>query len=380
MANKKFCFLVASPMTASAFLSGHIRTLCKDYEVHLVCNLEAGNVLNDLEPSAKIASIEIHRKLSPVQDLKALIRLYRHFSNNRYDIICTVTPKAGLLGMLAGFLSRVPCRLHIFTGQVWVTRSGLTRWLFKSADKLIAMLATNLLTDSDSQRKFLIDQHITDPSNVQVIGGGSICGVDTQRFRPCEGRSELRLNLGIPDGHVVLLFLGRMSRDKGLLDLARAFARFAKGQDSVWLLLVGPDEEDIEKKINAICAPVQHRVKFVGFTSEPEKFMTASDIFVLPSYREGFGSAVIEAAACGLPSVCSRIYGLTDAVVDGVTGLLHNPADPDDIECQIEKLVTDQEMRLRLGAAARLRAVDEFSQDLLTSSFKAYVDALESNE
>lgn len=380
MANKKFCFLVASPMTARAFLSGHIRTLCKDYDVHLVCNLEAGNVLNDIEPSAKIASIEIHRKLSPVQDLKALIRLYRHFSNNRYDIICTVTPKAGLLGMLAGFLSRVPFRLHIFTGQVWVTRSGLTRLIFKSADKLIALLATSLLTDSDSQRKFLIDQHITDAPKVHVIGGGSICGVDTQRFRPCEGRSELRQNLGIPDDHVVLLFLGRMSRDKGLLDLARAFARFAKGKDSVWLLLVGPDEEDIGNEISAICAPVQHRVKFVGFTSEPEKFMAASDIFVLPSYREGFGSAVIEAAACGLPSVCSRIYGLTDAVVDGVTGLLHKPADVDDIECQIEKLVTDQEMRLRLGAAARLRAVEEFSQDRLTGSFKVYVDALVSND
>ena len=158
-----------------------------------------------------------------MQDLKALIQLHRHFSNNQYDIICTVTPKAGLLGMLAGFLSRVPCRLHIFTGQVWVTRSGMTRWVFKSADKLIAWLATSLLTDSDSQRKFLIDEHVTDAAKVQVIGGGSICGVDTQRFRPCEDRLELRLNLGIPDDHVVLLFLGRMSRDKGLLDLARAF-------------------------------------------------------------------------------------------------------------------------------------------------------------
>jgi glycosyltransferase involved in cell wall biosynthesis len=375
MSTKKICFIVASPVTASAFLSGHMQALSHDYEVHLVCDLEKGGRLDGIPQDVQVASIGIQRKFSPVADLMALVRLVRHFSSHRYDIICSVTPKAGLLGMLAGFLSRSPCRIHIFTGQVWVTRSGLVRWGLKTLDQIVAWLATDLLTDSNSQREFLIGQQITRPEKIQVLADGSICGVDTERFKISPVlRLEVRHQLGLPLTATVILFLGRINRDKGVLDLASAFARLAAKNETLWLLLVGPDEEDLSRDILQRCKYVSNRLVFGGFTSEPEKFMSAADIFALPSYREGFGTSVIEAAACGLPCVCSRIYGLSDAVVDGITGLLHKPADIVDIERQLEVLLLDERLRLQLGESARRRAVDEFGQKRLTDSFKSYVD------
>jgi len=376
MPTKKICFIVATPMTASAFLSGHMRALCHDYEVHLVCDLDERGALDRIGQDVHVASIGILRKFSPKADLIALMSLVRHFSNHRYDIICSVTPKAGLLGMLAGFLSRTPCRIHIFTGQVWVTRSGLVRWGLKALDKLLAWLSTDLLTDSNSQREFLIGQLITRSEKIQVLADGSICGVDTDRFKiNVDLRTEVRQQLGVPESALVVLFLGRMSRDKGVLDLASAFARLASKHDNAWMLWVGPDEEELTQDILNRCKGVGNRSCFVGFTTEPERFMAAADIFALPSYREGFGTSVIEAAACGLPSVCSRIYGLTDAVVDGVTGLLHAPTDINDIERQLEVLVMNEQLRFQLGASARRRAVDDFGQARLTASFKSFVDA-----
>jgi glycosyltransferase involved in cell wall biosynthesis len=373
--NKKICFVVASPMTARAFLSGHLRALSEDYEVHLVCDLEGAGQLDDIGCDVQITSIGIRRELSPILDLMALIGLIKHFLNHRYEVICTVTPKAGLLGMLAGFLCRTKCRIHIFTGQVWVTRSGIVRWCLKVVDKFLAWLATDLLTDSGSQRDFLIEQIITKPEKIQVLAGGSICGVDTDRFKNrSDVRLEIRRQLGVPEPALVVLYLGRINRDKGVLDLASAFARLAGKHENVWLLIVGPDEEGLSQDILNRCGGVGNRLTFVGFTGEPENFMAAADIFALPSYREGFGTSVIEAAACGLPCVCSRIYGLTDAVVEGVTGLLHVPADIYDIESQLEVLVLNKQLRLKLGASARQRAVDDFGKERVTESFKSFVD------
>lgn len=375
MFNDRICFVVSSPMTARAFLTGHLLALSRRYAVDLVCHADGGAALDSLAGKVAVIPVAIERKVSPLADLVALLRLYRHFCTSRYGAICSVTPKAGLLSLLAAFFSRTPVRIHIFTGQVWVTRSGVKRWLLKMIDKLMAWLATDLLTDSPSQREFLIAEGVVRPEKIQVLAGGSICGVDVERFQARPGmRDSLRQELGIPEDAVVVLFLGRMNRDKGVLDLARAYADLAVKNQGLWLLAVGPDEENIQADVAAICADVSSRTRLLGFTDQPERFMVAADIFALPSYREGFGSSVIEAAACGVPSVCSRIYGLTDAVVDGVTGVLHTPADVTDIKIRLEQLL-DPALRERLGEAARHRAVNEFSQQRLTDGMLSFIES-----
>lgn len=373
--NANLCFVVSRPMTARVFLAEHLLALGKCYDVDLVCDLEGGHRLEQIEGRIGIVSVAIKRKVSPAADFAALLSLYCQFRSKPYAVACSMTPKAGLLSLLASFCGRVPVRIHIFTGQVWVTRSGVKRWLLKMIDKLMACLATDLLADSPSQREFLIAEGVVRPEKIQVLAGGSICGVDVERFRARPGmRDSLRQELGIPEDAVVVLFLGRMNRDKGVLDLARAYADLAVKNQGLWLLAVGPDEEKIQANVAAICAEVSSRTRLLGFTDQPERFMVAADIFALPSYREGFGSSVIEAAACGVPSVCSRIYGLTDAVVDGVTGVLHTPADVTDIKIRLEQLL-DPSLRERLGEAARNRAVNEFSQQRLTDGMLSFIES-----
>ncbi len=373
MSKARICFVVASPLTAKVFLIGHLNALSNKFSVDLVCNADSSAVLESLIGEVNIIPVAIQRTIQPMADLRALLKLHSLFKSNQYDVICSVTPKAGLLSMLAAFFSRVQIRIHIFTGQVWVTRRGVKRWLLKAVDKLMALLATDLLTDSPSQRSFLVSEGVVPPTKIKVLADGSISGVDVVRFSPKKSvRHAVRQELEIPEDADVLLFLGRITRDKGVLDLAHAYAGLATRYRNLWLLVVGPDEGCFVAEVEKICAEHSARMRIIGFTEQPERFMVAADVFVLPSYREGFGSSVIEAAACGLPTVCSRIYGLTDAVIDGATGILHAPADVADLEEKIEQIL-DPVLRERLGLAARERVMGKFGQQRLTDEMIAFI-------
>lgn len=372
---KKICFVVSSPMTANAFLTEHILALIDIYSVTLICNLEQGQSLGKLDDKLEVISLAINRKVSLISDALALVKLTAHLNKQKYDAICSVTPKAGLISLLAGIFNRTPVRIHFFTGQVWVLKDGAKRWLLKVVDKLMAKLATDLLTDSPSQREFLISEGIVDAKKIQVLASGSICGVDLDRFKPSPMiRNSTRKKYEIPEDEIILLFMGRLNKDKGVFDLAKAFTKLVLKHKKIWLLMVGPDEESMHPKIKTICGAAIKKVKFVGYAEAPESFIAAADLLVLPSYREGFGSSVIEAAACGVPSVCSRIYGLTDAVVDGLTGLLHIPADLEDMTEKIEKLLLDENLRNQMGKAAQMRVVNEFSVQRLTGAMINFLD------
>jgi glycosyltransferase involved in cell wall biosynthesis len=350
-------------MTVSAFLKGHIAAASEQYDVSVVANTDDGEFLRRLGLDAVLYRVAIVRRVSPWRDLLALLALVQLFRSERFAIVHSISPKAGLLAMLAASITGTLHRVHTFTGQVWVTRRGWRRWLLKQADRLLAALTTRALVDSPSQRDFLIAEQVIAVDKAEVIGKGSICGVDGTRFRPDEAaRSVLRNELGISSSAPVLLFLGRLNRDKGLLDLAAAFACVATRFPETWLLFVGPDEEGMADSIADICVVVRNRVQFIDYTPQPEHFMAAADIFCLPSYREGFGMVVIEAAAAGLPAVASRIYGITDAVVDGQTGLLHPPGDVVAIAERLTELLGAPERCKALGARARVRALADFSQ------------------
>jgi glycosyltransferase involved in cell wall biosynthesis len=317
--------------------------------------------------------VAIPRKISLAADTLALFRLWRLFRQSRFDCVHSIMPKAGLLSMLAAAAARVPCRFHTFTGQVWVTRTGVARRFLMLIDRLIATLATGILADSFSQRDFLITNKIVDVGKISVLGNGSIVGVDTFRFAPDPAaRLQGRRDLGIGGDDFVLLFVGRLNRDKGVDDLLRAFAEISGDQPDIRLLLVGPDEQAYDLHIANLHEALRRRIHRVGFTAQPEHFMAISDAICLPSYREGFGSVLIEAAAGGLPAVASRIYGISDAVVDGVTGILHEPGNVPEIVSAMVKLAENKPLRLKMGAAARVRAIECFSQERLTAAFQAF--------
>jgi lipopolysaccharide/colanic/teichoic acid biosynthesis glycosyltransferase/glycosyltransferase involved in cell wall biosynthesis len=366
---RRLCVAAASEGTVRAFLAPHLRAMQRRYDVTLVVNTVDPGLLNELGVDGLLLPVSIERRISPWRDVTALLSLYRLFRHGRFDLVHSITPKAGLLAMTAAWLARVPVRAHTFTGQVWATRRGAARLLLRAADTLVARLATAVLADSASQRDFLAREGVVSRSAMRVLANGSVSGVDANRFRPDPlVREAVRTRLAIPSDGVVISFVGRLNADKGVLDLAAAFHAIADERSDAHLLIVGPDESALRPRIAAVCGPHVDRVRFLEFTRRPEDAMAAADVLCLPSYREGFGSVVIEAAACGLPAVASRIYGIVDAVEEEQTGLLHAPGDVGDLARQLRRLVADADLRRALGAAARERALAEFPVERLTSA------------
>jgi len=367
MMQKNIAIVTTSPLPVNFFLQDHVRALSRDYKVSIVVNASNPEELGGIAEVIEFIPMKIYREIRLLADIAALWGLYRLFCARNFDLIHSMNPKAGLLCMTAAWLARVKCRLHTFTGQVWVTRKGVGRWLLKLMDRITAMLATIVLVDSHSQRDFLLTQGVVSKAGSLVLADGSISGVNLGRFYPdLRQRHAVRQELGISEAAKVVIYVGRLKRDKGVLDLAQAFLEVQCRVSGAVLLLVGPDEDELLPVIIKMLDGPGDHIRYVPYTRVPEHYMRAADILCLPSYREGFGSIVIEAAACEIPAVSSRIYGLTDAVVDGETGLLVTVADVTGFANAIIKLVTNDELRSKQGLAARRRAEKLFNQERIT--------------
>jgi glycosyltransferase involved in cell wall biosynthesis len=271
--------------------------------------------------------------------------------------------------MVAAWFVCVPIRIHTFTGQVWVTRKGIMKLLLKLMDRITATLATLVIVDSSSQRDFLIDNRIVSEGKSHVLGDGSISGVDVDRFsHNASVRKMLRECLDVANSTIIFLFIGRLKRDKGVFELALAFASISKEIDDLALWYVGPDEDNIQDDIKSITLNCNSSILFAPYTERPEDYMTTADINCLPSYREGFGTTIIEAAACGLPSIGSKIYGITDAIVDGETGVLVEKGDVDALAFAMFTLAKDPSLRKNMGKSAKKRALEKFHQQRVSDS------------
>jgi len=373
----KICFVVSTGMTVNAFLQQPIKLLSQHYDIYIALDTSAGEALHGLEDIVTILPVAIKRKISLWQDLAAVFQLFKLFQKHNFRIVHSVTPKAGLLAMLAAALAQVDIRIHTFTGQVWATKLGFGRAALKKLDKLIGCFCTHILVDSPSQRQFLLDEGVIAPEKSCVLQKGSISGVDVNRFKPnYSARLRIRESLQIADSDVVFLFIGRLNRDKGILDLAVAFSNVACRHANARLLIVGVDEANLSEEIHHITENFEKQVEFIEFTPVPEEYMAASDVLCLPSYREGFGNVIIEAAAVGIPTIGSKIYGITDAVVDGYTGLLFTPRDVAALESCMEKMVGNAELRQNLGKAAHNRACEDFSSQKLSAAWLKYYQEL----
>lgn len=376
-ARRGICVVSTVPVALTAFMAPHILALCARQPIVLVTSGGPDRLRGLLGKRVTFVPLEIARDASVLGDLRALLALFRLFRAQRFEAVISITPKAGLLAMLAARMAGVPLRIHWFVGQVWATRRGMARRFLRALDTVLARAATHLLADSPSQRAFLEAEGVTGPGVITVFGDGSVCGVDTTRFRPdSEARHRIRTQLGIPPDAMVALFVGRLNRDKGTPEMTEAFAQVAAELPELHLLLVGTDEGNFRPRIRERLGDRHDRVHFVDYTYEVEAFMAASDVFLLPSHREGFGATVIEAAACEVPSIATRIYGLTDAIADGESGVLLPVQDVPALAAALRRLVTDHEERHRLGRQARLRVEHQFSEARLTAAFQSFYTAM----
>lgn len=327
--------------------------------------------------------LEIARSLSPLRDLCSLVHLYWFFRRSGIHVAHSTTPKAGLVTAIAAYLARVPVRVHTFTGQPWVSMRGVKRWAVRSCDRLIGLLNTTCYADSASQRDFLVEEGLLKPARISVIGAGSLAGVDVDRFSaehfPSARCQELRISLGIPQAAPVLLFVGRITSEKGVRELMQAFAGLKRNASLAHLVIVGgfDDAGGLPGRITSEEIARQQDTHIVGYTQCPEAYMAMADVLCLPSYREGFGTVVIEAAAMGLPTVGTRIYGLSDAVLNGQTGILVTPRDSQALQAALQTLLTDDELRSRMGELAKQRARSLFDAKAVNHAVvRQYLDLL----
>ena len=352
------------------FLIPQIRLAVLEFDVSIYVNTSDTDLLKRLDINANVVPTPITRTIRPVSDIYALVRLYRAMRRDRPNLVHSTGPKGGLLGMMAAWAARVPVRIHTFTGQVWTNSTGFPRWALKMADRCTALLATDILVDSPSQRLYIVNQGIVPQHKTSVLGKGSISGVNIHRFLPNdEMRAEIRRKYSIPGTAFLILYMARLTRDKGAIVMAEGFARLnIDYPGSAYMLVVGPDEGGVVASMRLICRDYLPQIHFLGYTNVPEYFMAAADVLCLPSYREGFGTVLINAASVGIPAIASRIYGSEDAIVEGETGMLIKPGDSSELAFKLSLLMHDPVLRAKFGTQGRARVQKEFSEGALTDA------------
>jgi len=373
---KTIAVIAAAPLTINFFLKDIIVEFEKNYNVIVMTNTSFyQDRLKIASQNVKIIDIKSKRDISFFSDIRTLIILLKHFSKENVSMAYTITPKAGLIGIVAAKIMRVPVRIHNFTGQVWQTKRGIFRYLLKKMDKLIYLLATKVVIDSHSQRDFLINNNIIGRNKSFVIGDGSICGVDTKLFSPNKIKKyKTRELLGIKKNKIVFLYIGRVTIEKGIIELIKAYSKVARKVNNTFLLIVGPNETNYRNMKKLCDINIRNSIKFLPLTHFPEEYMVASDICCLPSYREGFGSVIIESASCEIPAIGTNIYGLKDAIINGETGLLIKVKDIEDLAENMILLANNKDLRKKMGKNGRKRVVEKFDKNEVIKKLLKFID------
>ncbi len=308
--------------------------------------------------------VAMEREIAPIRDALALFRLWRLLRQVRPDVVDAHTPKGALVGITAAFLARVPVRIYHVHGLRFVTTRGLRRRVLRAAERLTSALATRVLCVSASVARTIIEEGLAPARKVAVILNGSINGVDTDRFHPATTDAAARAAreaLGIPAGARVIGFVGRIVREKGVVELLEAWRTLRDEFPDLHLLVLGWREEHDDIPDHAVAVLRDDpRVHAPGTDLDTPRYYRAIDVVALPTYREGFPVVPLEAAASGLPVVATRVPGCTDAIVDGVTGTLIAPRDPSALLAALRRYLRDPALVRRHGAAARERVLREY--------------------
>lgn len=365
------CLLfVVNSYLALGFLQGQVQYFQrKGFDVKVVCPKRRDEEWEVTRPEGiPILEVPMEREIALWRDLVSLWRLWRILRANRPTITNVGTPKAGLLGGLVAWLNRVPCRIYTLHGLRFETAHGLHRRLLIWAERLACGFAHRVVCVSHSVRQKAIASRLATPKRMIVLGAGSCNGVDTSRFtvthQLMRRAAQVRRQLGIPLRAPVVLFVGRLTRDKGIPELTKAFSQLVARFPELRLLLVGcfEDGDSLPTETRQFLETHPH-VIFAGAVQDTPAYYATSDILVLPSHREGLPTVVLEAQAIGIPVVGSSATGIVDVVADGETGLLFPVGDVPALTEAIARLIVDGAFATRLGLAGQEQVRTKFQQE-----------------
>ena len=358
---------------------GHVRSL--GHEVTLITHgpphrLEALRQREGVE----VIDVPMSREIDPIADGAALVRLVALISSLDPDIVHASTPKAGLLGMIAAAMNRVPSRIYMLRGLRLETTSGLKRSILWQCERMSMACAHEVVCVSSSLRERAIELGLLAPGEGRILGNGSSNGLDPKRFELADedrpNLEALRASLGL-DGREVIGFVGRLTKDKGVDVLIEAFTELAQHRDDLSLLLVGDFEpgDPVSSKWKNMCDE-DPRIVQTGFVVDPEPYYHLMDIFAFTSFREGMPNVPLQAAASGLPVVAFDATGTRDALVDRKTGFLVEPGGKEGLKYALEAYIDSPLLRQEHGEQGRAWVSQTFSKKKVYTELMALFDAM----
>ncbi len=371
---KKLFRISTVPMSLNLLLKGQLRYLNQFYDVTAISG--AGKDMDEVQNREQVKTqvIEMAREISPFQDLMALYRLYCYFKKEKPDIIHSITPKAGLLSMLAGKFAGVPIRIHTFTGLIFPSKKGIFKTVLIGMDRLLAGCATHIYPEGEGVKEDLIKYRITQKP-LKMIANGNVNGIDTAYFNRNEISTgileNLKADLGIEENDFVFIFVGRLVRDKGINELVAAFSNINLNLN-LKLLLVGPLEAELDPLLPQTLQEIatNPNIISVGFQKDVRPYFLLSDALVFPSYREGFPNVVLQSLALQVPAIVTDINGSNEIITHGKNGLIVPPKNASELQKAMERLLTDRALRESLRAYSQ-QSILRFEQKLVWEALLA---------
>ncbi len=386
-ANQPKLVAVLNSSIALGFLRGQLEYFQDHgFDVAVLCPKRRSDEWEVEQPKGvPIVEVPMEREIAPLRDLASVWSLWRALRAIRPAVTNVGTPKAGLLGGFAAWLNRVPARLYTLHGLRFETTTGLKRQILIWAERLACRFAHRVICVSHSVRKKAIACGMTTPERSVVLGSGSCNGVDISRFaanpKLMRRAGELRKELKIPPCATVIMFIGRLTRDKGIPELLHAFLELERQYPDLRLLVVGcfEDEDplpaDVRKSLE-----MHPRVIFAGAVQDTPAYYAMADIVVLPSHREGLPTVVLEAQAAGKPVVGANATGIVDLIRDAETGFLFPVGDVAALCKALEKLITDRALAEKLGRAGMEQIKRDFRQERIWEAmYQEYLGILRGN-
>lgn len=356
------------PQSLNRLLKGQLKFLNKYFEV--VALSGNNHLLDEVKnrEEVRIIGLEMQRKISPIKDFVSLIKLYLQFKKEKPTVIHSITPKAGLLTMLAGKMAGVPIRMHTFTGLIFPTKKGKMQQLLIKMDQLLCWSATNIYPEGKGVKNDLINYRITSKP-LKVLANGNINGIDTTFFSRSEiskeNQDQLKKELNINKDDFVFIFVGRLVGDKGINELVEAFSKLTA--NNVKLLLVGPLEKELDPLLPRTLKKIEENSSIisVGFQRDVRIYFAIANVLVFPSYREGFPNVVIQAGAMELPSIVSDINGCNEIIEEGKNGIIIPVKDSKILFMAMEKIQKDTVFYNKLQSNARKMIESRYEQSVV---------------
>ena len=380
----RLCVIVTASVSLHALYRGQFKYLqANGFDVTAVS--APGAELAELErDGVRVHTIPIERNPHPLRDLVSLFRMWNFLRREKFDLLHVSTPKAGLIGALAGWLAGYRKILFTLRGRTYENLKGFRRRIFAAFDWIVCRISCCVIPISRGLARAAVEEGICLQEKIRFIGHGSSNGVDVSRFERDDAeqrRTAFRNKLGIDQLATVILFVGRIRVEKGVEELIEASQSLLESHDGLHLLIVGDREDSDPLKPETLDYMTGHnRIKLAGWMPDPEDAFFASDIVAMPSHREGFGNVALESSAAALPIVGFDIPGLSEAIEDGHSGLLVPLGNADALATALETLVLNQELRRELGRQGRERVKTKFSQDQIWAELVELYRSLISND